>query len=216
MDGSEEELQERIKNMSPEELKEFQKKQCIFCQIISGKVQSRKLYSDSECTAVLDINPANPGHILLLPNEHYPILPLIPDEIVGKLFLIARGLSNACLKALKSEGTTIFVANGLVAGQKAQHFMIHIIPRMPNDGIEFSLPQKQMTPQDMQTVQKIVKKRLNELLGIQSPFPEKLEGPKKASWKIAEPKVEPTEGTAEKTSQTKAEMDLDSISRLLK
>jgi len=31
-------LQEKLKNMSPEELKEFQKKQCIFCQIIDGKL----------------------------------------------------------------------------------------------------------------------------------------------------------------------------------
>ena len=28
-------LQDKIKQMNPEELKEFQKKQCIFCQIVS-------------------------------------------------------------------------------------------------------------------------------------------------------------------------------------
>ncbi len=61
------ELQEKIKNMSPEELKEFQKQQCIFCQIISGKVASKKIYEDEKCIAILDINPANPGHLLLMP-----------------------------------------------------------------------------------------------------------------------------------------------------
>ena len=39
--------------MSPEELKEFQKKQCIFCQIISGKVQSKKVYEDDEDASIL-------------------------------------------------------------------------------------------------------------------------------------------------------------------
>ena len=34
----------KCKNMSPKELKEFQKKNCIFCQIISGKVNSKKVY----------------------------------------------------------------------------------------------------------------------------------------------------------------------------
>ena len=53
------ELQEKLKQMSPEELKEFQKKQCIFCHIISGKVQARKIYEDDKVMAVLDINPAN-------------------------------------------------------------------------------------------------------------------------------------------------------------
>ena len=192
-------MDEKLKNMSPEELKEFQKKQCIFCHIISGKVQSRKIFSDDTCTAVLDINPANPGHILLLPNEHYPIMPLIPDDVVGKLFVVARSLSNALLKALKAEGTTIFAANGLVAGQKAQHFMIHIIPRMPNDGIEFKLPQKQMMQKDMDEVHKRVTKRLNELLGIKTQ-----EESAPAAKKL--PKQQP---------KVQTEVDLDTIARFL-
>ncbi|MBI2208489.1 HIT domain-containing protein [Candidatus Woesearchaeota archaeon] len=74
-------LQEKLKNMSPEELKEFQKKQCIFCQIISGNVQSRKIYEDGHVLAVLDINPANPGHILVMPREHYIFLSC-PESII--------------------------------------------------------------------------------------------------------------------------------------
>jgi len=42
-------LQEKMKNMSPEEIKELQKQQCIFCQIIDGKVQSKKVYEDDKC-----------------------------------------------------------------------------------------------------------------------------------------------------------------------
>ena len=58
-------LQEKLSKMSPEELKEYQKQQCIFCQIVSGKVQSKKIYEDDKCLAILDKNPANPGHVLL-------------------------------------------------------------------------------------------------------------------------------------------------------
>jgi histidine triad (HIT) family protein len=161
------ELEQQIKQMSPEELRDFQKKQCIFCHIIEGKVQSRKIYNDEVCTALLDINPANPGHILLLPNEHYAIMPLIPEHVVARLFRVAKHLSYALLKALKAQGTTLFVANGLAAGQKAQHFMIHIIPRMPDDGLDFSLPQEQMTESDMSEVHRRIRTRLNEILGIE-------------------------------------------------
>src|SRR3990167_3381355 len=80
-------LQEKIKSMSPEELKEFQKKQCIFCQIIAGKVQSKKIYEDDKVIALLGINPANPGHILLLTKEHYSIMPQIPDDEVAYVFM---------------------------------------------------------------------------------------------------------------------------------
>lgn len=128
--------EEELKNMSPEEIKELQKKNCIFCHIISGKVQSKKIYEDEICLAILDINPANPGHVLIMPKEHVSIMPLLKPETISHLFKIAKRISQISLKALKTSGTNIFVANGLVAGQKAQHFMIHVIPRKENDGLK--------------------------------------------------------------------------------
>ena len=145
-------LQEKTKQMSPEELKEFQKKQCIFCQIISGKVQSRKVYEDDKVMAILDINPANPGHILLVTKEHYSIMPQIPDAEVAYVFMVAKSLSNSLLKSVDAQGTNLIVANGIEAGQKAQHFMVHIIPRKENDGINFVLPQKTMEQQDIDAI----------------------------------------------------------------
>lgn len=126
-------LQEKLKNMSPEELQEFQKQQCIFCQIVAGKVPAKKVYEDKDCFAVLDINPAVAGHLLLLPKEHYAILPQMPDYLVGHLFTVAQFLSRELLKKLHSDGTTFFVANGAAAGQRAQHVLLHLIPRKEGD-----------------------------------------------------------------------------------
>ena len=148
------ELQEKIKNMSPEELKEFQKKQCIFCQIVAGKVQSKKVYEDDKCIAILDINPANPGHVLLLPKEHYSIMPQVPEDEIAHLFVVMKTISNAALRGLGVQGTNIIVQNGIAAGQKAQHFMIHIIPRKEEDGINFELPKKEIKDSELETIQK--------------------------------------------------------------
>lgn len=145
-------LQEKIKNMSPEELKEFQKKQCIFCQIISGKIQSKKVYDDEKVVALLDINPANPGHVLLLTKEHYSIMPQIPEDEIAHIFKIAKSLSNSMLRSIDAQGTNIIVANGVAAGQRAQHFMAHVIPRKENDGVNFVLPQKPMSEQEIESV----------------------------------------------------------------
>ena len=145
-------LQEKIKQMSPEELKEFQKKQCIFCQIVAGKIQSRKVYEDERAVAILDINPANPGHVLLLTKEHYSIMPQLPDDEVAHIFLVAKSLSNSMLKGLEVQGTNIIVANGVAAGQRAQHFMVHVIPRKEKDGIEFVLPQNPIQQNEIEIV----------------------------------------------------------------
>lgn len=126
------EVEEKLKNMSPEELAQLQAGQCIFCQIVSGKIPSKKVFEDEKCVALLDINPAAKGHVLLMPKEHISIMPQLSEDLGGHLMQVARELSRSLLKNLRASGSTIFIANGLAAGQRAQHFMIHIIPR--NDG----------------------------------------------------------------------------------
>ena len=150
------ELQEKIKNMSPEELREFQKKQCIFCQIIAGKVQSRKVYEDDSVIAILDVNPANPGHMLIMPKEHYSIMPQMPDEETGHIFAVAKALSNAALRSLEVQGSNIIVANGVAAGQRAQHFMVHLIPRKENDNLSFQVPQKTIEDAELKKIRNVL------------------------------------------------------------
>ena len=135
-------MQEKIKAMPPEELRNFQKQQCVFCHIVAEKVPSKKIYEDEKVLAILDINPANPGHLLLLPKEHYVIMPQMPQEEISHISMVAKALSNAVLKTLKAKGTNIFIANGITAGQRAQHFMMHIIPRSENDGLMLSIQKK--------------------------------------------------------------------------
>ncbi len=159
------EMEEKLKNMSPEELREFQKQQCIFCQIISGKIPSKKVYEDKHCLAILDINPAAKGHILLLPKEHYAIMPQMPDKELGHMYTVAKKISQALLKGLKVSGTNLFVANGLPAGQKAQHFILHIIPRKDGDGLlEVS---ERLVNKEMRTkVYDLIETKFNEIMGI--------------------------------------------------
>jgi histidine triad (HIT) family protein len=160
-----EQLKEKIKNMSPEELKEFQKKQCIFCQIIDGKVQSKKIYEDSETIGILDINPSNPGHILLMPKEHYSIMPQLPEEELKHIFMVSKALSNVLLRSIDATGTNILVANGPAAGQKAQHFMVHVIPRQEGDNLGFELPKRKIDESTLDKITPLLQKKIESLTG---------------------------------------------------
>ncbi|MEK6969920.1 MAG: HIT domain-containing protein [Nanoarchaeota archaeon] len=161
------ELEEKLKKMPPEELKQLQEQQCIFCQIISGKVPSKQIYEDKSCLVILDINPAAKGHLLLLPKPHYAIMPQIPEKEIKHLFLVSKALSQVLLKSLNVDGTTIFAANGLAAGQRAQHFILHLIPRKSGDGV-LDLPER-IIPQDIiEKVKGAVESKLNELLGVRN------------------------------------------------
>lgn len=148
----------------------LQKQNCIFCQIVQGKIPSRKIYEDEHCIGILDINPANPGHTLILPKEHYPILPLMPPSAADALFIAARKISLALLRFLKAEGSNIFVANGSVAGQKAPHAMIHVIPRTSSDAITtFTLPQHRIKPEDADKLQQLITSRVQAAFKPPSP-----------------------------------------------
>lgn len=124
--------------LSPEQQKtlEDQKKQCIFCQIIEGKVPTKKVYEDDLILGILDINPASKGHVLLMPKEHYPIMPLIPPETFKRMVDKIKSVDECVKDATLCKETTVFVANGAAAGQQSAHFMLHIIPREGGDGLE--------------------------------------------------------------------------------
>ena len=114
---------------------EEQKAQCPFCKIIKGDIPSKKIFEDDKIMAVLDINPATKGHILVMPKEHYPIMPLIPEDVFEYLFTKTKELSKCVKEGAVVPATTIFIANGAAAGQQSNHFLLHIIPRDENDGL---------------------------------------------------------------------------------
>jgi len=209
--------EEELANMSPEQIQELQKQNCIFCHIISGKVASKKIYEDDNVFAILDINPLNPGHILLLTKEHYQIMPQIPDEIISHVFMVAKALSHACLRALNAEGTNIFIANGAPAGQKASHFMLHIVPRMKSDKLTtFNISEKQVSEEVLEQMRVSLKNKVNELFGIKEKEHVVLDNTKKGPEKKQHvKKEEPENKLNEKEQEKNKKPNLDDISSFL-
>ncbi|MBT3408355.1 HIT family protein [archaeon] len=189
-------------NNTTQDVAAMQKENCIFCKIIDGEIPSKKIFEDELCLATLDINPASEGHIILLPKEHYHIMPLVPDETISHLFNIAQKLSLTLLRGLSMQGTTTFIANGAAAGQKAPHFMIHIIPRLENDGL-FKIPKNHISKEDLLISQKKIKGRINLLFGLK----EKSENQKKIDENNDVQKTKIKETDSEKTNDELNELN---------
>lgn len=129
------------------------KEGCIVCQIVAESIPSKKIYEDDTAVAVIDVNGANPGHCFLIPKNHYPILEQVPDAEIGKLFNAANKISGVIFDSLGVQGTNLFVANGIPAGQTVAHFTINIIPRKENDGINLQWQPKQLGEEEMSTIE---------------------------------------------------------------
>ena len=165
----------------------------------------------------MDINPASIGHLLLLPKEHYTIMPQMPEDELSHIFMVAKSLSNAILKSLAARGTNIIVANGPAAGQKAQHFMMHIIPRKDEDGIQFNLPQRKIPEKELKMIREKLSAKMAELLGAKKA--KKEEAKKKVKTEAAEIKVQEKKGKESIKKKPKKEkktgIDLDDITQIL-
>jgi histidine triad (HIT) family protein len=207
-----------LENMTPEEILELQKKNCIFCKIINKEIPSQEVYSDDKVMVILDINPANEGHCLILPKEHYQILPQIPDDLIGYLFVIAKKTSRTLLKGLGVKGTTIFVANGALAGQKAPHFMIHVIPRKSDDML-FQIPKNTVDEKQLNEIQGKLSARISASTGRKVPLPESPkqelnETKKEETVEAKEENVSKKEEKHQKKEPNDKPINIDDISKL--
>jgi len=123
-------------NITPEmkQQLEEQKKQCIFCKIISKEMNGKVVFEDDQTIALLDIYPAIKGHTVFMLKEHYPMPAYFSGEEFKHKFSLIPELSKAIKSAMVRTGINVFIAIGGVAGQQAPHFLVHLLPREESDG----------------------------------------------------------------------------------
>lgn len=151
-------MQAENQQPSPEEIK----KNCIFCKITNDEIESKKIGSSDNFIAILDVNPATPGHTLILPKEHIAVFPLAGPEIAGELGKFVKEISQKILQSLEVEGTSIYIGSGAAAGQQSPHAVAHILPRKAGDDAGMQ-PETQEIAEQTEIIKKI-----GAQLGIQN------------------------------------------------
>jgi histidine triad (HIT) family protein len=114
----------------------MEEKPCVFCQIAAKKIPAKIVYEDENSIAFLDINPANAGHTLLIPKQHFETLMDIPSEQFKELADALQRVAIGLVKAVQSQGLNILQNNREVAGQAMPHAHFHLIPRYKDDGLQ--------------------------------------------------------------------------------
>ena len=108
---------------------------CVFCELIGGQGPGSFVYEDEAVVAFMDIQPVNPGHVLVVPREHASGLADLEPEVGGHLFRVGMHLAAALRRSpLRCEGVNFFVADGQAAGQEVGHVHLHVLPRFRGDG----------------------------------------------------------------------------------
>jgi histidine triad (HIT) family protein len=107
---------------------------CILCEIVRGDAKGSFVHRDDLVAAFLDIRPVNPGHVLVIPNEHVPLIRDVPADVRQRLFDLSIRIGDALRTTERANGVDLFLADGEAAGQEIPHAHVHVIPRFEGDG----------------------------------------------------------------------------------
>jgi len=101
---------------------------CIFCQIVAGKIPSKILYQDEEVIAFRDINPQSPIHLLIIPRKHIPSLAHLSEAespLMAHMVNIANQLAKR--EGVFESGYRLVINCGKEGGQLVPHLHLHLL-----------------------------------------------------------------------------------------
>ncbi|MBI2142835.1 HIT family protein [Candidatus Woesearchaeota archaeon] len=120
---------------------------CQYCEAVRAK--DFVVYEDETAAVMLHKSPAMPGHLLVVPKEHFTIMEQTPDSVVRKLAALSNKASTALVQVLGAAGANLIIENGTGAEQQVPHLSFNIIPRVEGDGMNFQWQPKKLSEEQM-------------------------------------------------------------------
>lgn len=101
---------------------------CVFCKIVRGEMPAIRVHEDERTLTFMDIQPASPGHTLVISKTHAPNLLEIAEPDLLAVAVITQRVARAVQRALVPDGLRIGQFNGAAAGQTVPHYHVHVVP----------------------------------------------------------------------------------------
>jgi histidine triad (HIT) family protein len=124
---------------------------CPFCLIVAGREeppaatrQADVVYRDELVTAFVasDWRPNNPGHVLVVPNQHYENVYDLPFDEGAQIQSVVREVALAMKRAYGCDGVSTVQHNEPAGYQDVWHYHVHVFPRYVDDDIYRSPKQR--------------------------------------------------------------------------
>ena len=108
---------------------------CPFCKIARHELPAVVVQENDDLLAIMDLFPATPGHILILPKQHVENVYQMPIDLGTSIMATTISVAKAIKQQLSPDGLNLIQSNDLAAGQTIPHFHLHIVPRYSNDAV---------------------------------------------------------------------------------
>jgi histidine triad (HIT) family protein len=100
---------------------------CLFCKVIRGEVNSKKVFEDDRVCAFDDIRPQGPTHVLVVPKKHIRGLKeaaATDAELIGYCHVVAAQIARE--RGIEDGYRTVLNV-GPNSGQSVFHLHVHLI-----------------------------------------------------------------------------------------
>ncbi len=104
----------------------------LFEKIIAGELPADIVYRDSRVIAFLDIRPAAPVHLLVVPLKPIPTTDDIEDadeSLIGHMVIVARDLARQ--RGIAKSGYRLIINCNPDSGQEVYHLHLHLLGGRP-------------------------------------------------------------------------------------
>ena len=101
---------------------------CIFCRIVAGELPATRVYEDDAVSAIRDIHPQAPVHVLVVPREHVSGIDALGDstaELAARTMTAVPKVARA-VGGLEA-GYRVIINQGAAAGQTVPHLHLHVL-----------------------------------------------------------------------------------------
>jgi histidine triad (HIT) family protein len=126
--------------------------ECIFCAIVAQQLPSTVVAENAQALAIMDINPANDGHVLVLPKPHSTDVFDLAPEVGSHVMHLCLQVAQALKASLQPDGLNILQASGIAAGQEVFHTHFHLLPRWHGDN---TFRWWELRPGDVDRIQRV-------------------------------------------------------------
>lgn len=105
-------------------------KDCIFCKILSGEIPTRKIYEDEKVCVIMDVDPSQNGHMLIIPKKHYIDFTELDNDMLIHINMVTKKMKDLIYNKLNADGIRLVNNYGLY--QVVKHYHLHVIPAYKN------------------------------------------------------------------------------------
>jgi histidine triad (HIT) family protein len=103
-------------------------KECIFCNIVNGKTDTRLVFEDAQLVVFKDINPHAPVHDLIVPRRHIRSINDMTDADQGLVaHMLAVGRDVARKRGIDASGYKLVFNVEWGGGQRVFHLHMHLL-----------------------------------------------------------------------------------------